>query len=141
MANFGQVDFRIFVSTASGSNATVRDWSQYVDTINGVKINGIFQQSDAFGDSWVEHLYVGVKRMDPLMLEGFYEDTAASGPHAVFGQTSDIGAERNFELNFGASDVVNGDVLIQDYERAPRRNELTRFRVTLLPTGTIGTGT
>jgi len=141
LANYGQPNFQIFISPASGSNATVREISQYVDTINGVAIEALTQQSDAFGDSWVEHLYVGVKKMDDIVLEGFYDDVAASGPHAMFGDVAHLGQERNFELNFGASDVVNGDVLIAKYERMPKRNELTRWRGTFRPTGTIGTAT
>ena len=141
MANYGQPNVGIFVSTASGSNATVRDISQYVDTINGVVLEALTQQSDAFGDSWFEHLYVGVKKMEDLVLEGFYDDVGTSGPHAMYGDVAHLGQERNFEINHGASDVVNGDVLIVKYERMPRRNELTRYRLTLRPTGAIGTAT
>ncbi len=139
MPNFGQPDLKIFVSTASNSNATVREISNYVDTFNGVALEALTQQSDAFGDSWVENLYVGVKKMDDMTMEGFYEDTAASSPHAIFGDMAHLGNERNFEINHGASDLVNGKCLIAKYERLPKRGELTRFRVTLRPTGAIGT--
>ncbi len=98
-------------------------------------------QSDAFGDSWVEHLFAGVKQKEPFTMRGFYDDVAASGPHVLFGQTSDIGAERYFEMGYGASDVVNGRAIIKSYSVMPVRGELHGFEVELLPTGAFGTAT
>ena len=138
MAKKGQPDLKFGISTTSAST-TIVDLSGYIDTFNGVSIEALIQQSDGFGDAWQENTYVGVKKGDPFTIEGFYDDVAASGPHAILGQTSDLGAERNFEVDFGSSDLVNGDVLVTKYERMPRRNELTRFRATLQPTGTLGT--
>ncbi len=140
MANYGQSSVKISVSTASGSAAN-KDMSDHIDTFNGVSINMITQQSDAFGDSWQEHLPVGVRFMDPLVFEGFYDDAGTSGPHAIWGNTSDVGADRVYEIDFGSSDVVNGHVLITKYERIASRNALTRFRVTMQPSGAQGTAT
>lgn len=140
MANYGQPDFKISIGSASGTTA-LSDISQYVMTINGVDIEAITQQSDAFGDSWVEHLYVGVKKMNDIVIGGFYDDAAATGPHALMGQTSCYGADRLFELNFGASDVCNGRCIIAKYSRMPSRGQLTGYQVTLRPTGAIGTAT
>lgn len=142
MANYGQPNVIISIGSASGAAAgALKDISQYVDTFNGVNIEAILQQSDAFGDSWVEQLYTGVRRINPVTLEGFYNDVAASGPHALMGQTSDLGADRLFEVDFGSSDIVQCRMIITNYNRMPRRGELTRFSVTLTPTGAVTTAT
>lgn len=137
MTKYGQPSVLFGISTASGSTA-IKDLSNYIDEINGVKLEALTQQSDAFGDSWVENFYVGVRRLNPITIGGFYDD-AASGPHLFMGQTSDVGAERQYELDFGSSDLIHGFAIIQSYERMPKRNELTRFQAVLLPTGAVTT--
>lgn len=142
MANYGQPAVIIEIGSASGAAlGSLKPISNYVDTINGVELEALIQQSDAFGDSWQESLYTGIKKMTPITISGFYDDVAASGPHALMGQTSDLGADRLFEISMGASDVVNGRCIIQKYTRAPSRNQLTRYTAVLQPTGAIGTTT
>ena len=143
MANRGQTDFQVTVTTTSAT-AAFRDISQQVDTINGFGVEALLEQSDAFGDSWREQLYTGIRQMDDLTLEGFFEDTAtATGVHAIFGQATDLGAEREVELNFalvaGGTDVAKFDILVRRYERSVRRGALTRYRLTVAPTGAMTT--
>ena len=140
MANYGQPNFKVSVTTSSGTTA-LQDISQYVTEISGFKIEAITEQSDAFGDSWQEHLWTGIRRMDDLTLSGFYNDVAATGPHALFGQTSNIGAEYEMELDFGASDIAHFDILVLSYSRMPVRNELTKYEVVVRPTGALTTAT
>ena len=142
MANYGQPDFHISIGTASGvALSALKDISQYVLTINGFDIEAMTQQSDAFGDSWVERLYTGIKQVGDIQIGGFYDDVAASGPHAIMGQTSDLGADRPFELNFGASDVANGRYVLAKYVRLPKRGALTEYQATLRVTGAVATAT
>lgn len=142
MANYGQPDFKFSIGTASGvALSALKDISQYIITINGINLEALTQQSDAFGDSWVEQLYTGVKKGDDIVIGGFYNDVAASGPHAIMGQTSDLGADRPFEADFGASDVANGRVVIAKYGRMPSRGQLTGYQATLRITGAVATTT
>lgn len=143
MANRGQPEFQIQVTTTSATTS-FRDISQQVDTINGFGVEALLEQSDAFGDSWREQLYTGIRQMDDLTLEGFFEDTAtATGVHAIFGQATDLGAEREMELNFalaaGGTDVAHFDLIIRRYERVVRRGGLTRYRAVVAPTGAMTT--
>ena len=143
MANRGQPDFQILVTTTSATSA-FRDISQQVDTINGFNTEALLEQSDAFGDSWREQLYTGIRQMDDIDMEGFYEDTAtATGVAAIFGNATDLGAEREAELNFanaaGGTDVAKFDFLVKRWWRGPKRGALTRFRLTVSPTGAMTT--
>ena len=139
MANYGFNVAKFGVTTASGSTAIV-DFSNYIDTYSGAELSAIVQESHAMGDSWAESLYAGIRKMAPITVGGFYQDVA-SGPHAYFGQTTDLGAKRQAEVDFGSSDIVHFSYLLTSYKRQPKRNELTRFEAVLQPTGTVSTAT
>ena len=140
MAKYGFNQTLFGVTTASGST-TIKDLSQYVDTWSGADIEAILQESHTMGDSWKEFLYTNIRELKPITLDGFYDDVAASGPHAVFGQTSDLGAQRDAECDFGASDIIHFTYLLRSYKRQPTRNELTRYSAVLQPTGAVSTAT
>ena len=40
------------------------------------------------GDAWIEQSYVGLRRVSPITIAGFYDDVAASGPVAILGNAS-----------------------------------------------------
>ena len=132
------------VTTSSGTTALV-NLSDYIDTINGVNLEAVLQESHAAGDAWAEQLYTGLRRLNPVVVGGFYDDQAAGvatgGPHTLFGQSTDLGAERECEIDFGASDIVHFDYLLRRYDRRPTRSELTRFEAELQPTGAVTTAT
>jgi hypothetical protein len=114
------------VTTVSATTA-YHDLSQYIT-----------EESHAMGDAWVEHLYTGMRRVTPITIGGFYDDVGASGPHAIFGQATDIGAERNVKLNLGTTNAYpKFDVIVKRYTRKPVRGVLTKFEVELLPTGAV----
>lgn len=145
MALYGQADLVILTSRSSAtvaSSATgMLPMQGYIDTIGGLKLTAITQQSDAFGDSYVEHLYAGIRKREPFTAAGFHDDVAASGPHVIWGNASDVGAERYMEISYGASDVINGRALVESYEVAPARGSRHRFEVAFLPTGEWATAT
>ena len=133
-----QADVVVKVTTSSAT-AAFQDISQSVMTISGVKLEAITEESDAFGDSWIENLYTGIRRMGSLVLGGIYDDVAASGPMAIFGNASDIGAERVVKINVGttASGVLKTDVIVKSFERQISRGALTRWETELLPSGAV----
>lgn len=143
MAVAGQDLFQLLVTTTS-STAAYRDISQQVITFGGFNTEAILEQSDAFGDAWREFLYTGIRQMDDITVGGLFEDTAtATGVHAIFGQATDLGAERECELNFrvaaGGTDVAKFDFLVKSYKRLPSRGALTRFEMVWTPTGAMTT--
>jgi len=56
----------------SSSDAYV-DMSAYIQAINGVEVEALIEQSDGFGASWVAQAYAGVRKMNDIQLDGFYE--------------------------------------------------------------------
>lgn len=131
MAKYGSDDVTIEYDNVGGS---LVDMSAYVDTINGVKIAAEMQEGHTFGDSWVEQLFTGMKRMDDIVLEGFYDDTATSGPDVVFGSAA-LGATRTLAVTYGSTKKTTVETVNKSYERTSQRGQLHRFKVTLSPTG------
>lgn len=131
MAKYGSDDVVIEVDNSGG---TLVDLSQYIDTINEINISAMLQESHAFGDSWVEHLYTGVKMTAPITIEGFYDDTSTTGPNAVL---NSLGDTRTFKITYGSTKTTSVEAVITSYVRRPVRGELTRFTCTLTPTGAV----
>ena len=137
MATKGQADTQVRVTTTSAT-AAFQDISNQVMEITGLKAEALVEESDAFGDSWRENLYTGIRRQDDIVLSGILDDVAASGVKAIFGQATDLGAERVIKVNVTtASGVRKTDVIVLSYEDQPTRGALTRFQVTLRPTGAL----
>lgn len=139
MAKTDFVQTVVMVSSASGGSATI-DMTQYITAINGFKVNAMNQETHTMGDAWVEKMYTGVRSGDDITISGFYDD-ATSGPHAYFGHTTDIGAERKMSIRFATADSVVFQYLQLSYSRKPVRNELTAYEMVCSPTGAITTST
>ena len=133
MAKYGSDDF-VFKIDVSDAGA-LQDMSQYVDTIGGFKITRLTQESHTAGDSWVEHLWSGVRRGEDFTVEGFYDDTASTGPDAVFNGTH--AETRTVEMTYGSTKKSTFEAWIVDYERLFTRGELTRYRATIRPSGAV----
>lgn len=131
MAKYGSDDLTVEIDD---SGSTARDLSDYIDTLDGFNVEALIQESHAFGDSWVEQLYSGVKAGRPFTVGGFYDDTASTGPDAVLNA---VGDQRTVTLTWGGSKTSSFEAVIQNYRRIPARGESTRFEATLVPTGTV----
>ncbi len=95
-----------------------------------------------FPDIWAQFSFIGLNRFNAFTLEGFYDDTTAIGPQALFGDTAQLGEERVIKfapdgLTSVTANAIKSRVLIQKYRTTPMRSELTRFVVTLVPTGAV----
>ena len=113
MANTTPDQVRFKVTTVSATT-TYNDISQYITEWNGWNQIANLQESHAFGDAWKEQLYSGFNMADDINLKGFYDDVAATGPHAIFGTLSMLGNERSVKMSFGTTNAyIKTDVLIR----------------------------
>ena len=115
------------------------DISAHILSINGVKIMSMFESdSHGFNKSWAETLATGLKRVEPIEVEGFYDD-AANAPHAQFKDTTAGPATGTKPLLFtwGGGKTTSIPVFIESYERLPSRGQLTRYKARLMPTGAV----
>lgn len=128
MATYGQSNLGI---TVGGT-----EMKTHIQTINGLEIEALTEESDTFGDSWIENLYVGIRRAQPLVLGGFYDDTATTGPDAKFG-TAVLGTTVAVVVTWGGTKTSTFSALVQKYKRTPVRGQLHKYEVTLLPSGAV----
>jgi hypothetical protein len=133
MAKYGSADLVFKIDVSDGG--ALQDMSQHVDTVNGFKVSRLTQESHTFGDSWVEHLFAGVRQANDLTIEGFYDDTVTTGPDAVLNGTHTV--TRTVEITYGSTKKSTFEAWIVDYERKPTRGELTRYTATLRPSGAV----
>jgi len=133
MAQYGSDDVVLeFDASVGGALGTI---TPYVDEINGIEINAILEEeAHTFGDAWVETLYTGLKRAGNIVLSGFYDDAVAPAPNAIFNAPGEI---RTFKITYGGTKTTSVETMIESFVRNPVRNRLTRYTVTLRPTGVV----
>lgn len=137
MAKYGPASI---VVNYDDSGGTPQDMTQYVLEINGVAVENILEEVHSFGDSWEEHLPIGVARMTPVELSGLFDDTASTGPDAVFGgqaPATPASTTRTLKFTWGGTKTTEVETHLISYERSADRNGLTRYTARLQPTGTV----
>lgn len=102
------------------------------DITIGVEIGT--EESTSYGSEYEEHISNGIKRMDPITVGGFYDDTASTGPDAKFNQ---LGETITFKIDWGGTKSTSVDTIVKRYERLGKVGDMTRYVATLLPTGAI----
>lgn len=137
MAKYTSKDLKIEFDNASG---TLQDMSQYIFEINDVSVQAAMEDGHTFSDQWAEALFAGLLSMGEITLRGFYDDTSATGPDAIFrdvGNLNTTGGTRTLKLTWGGTKTTSVETIITAYTRQPARGEVTKFSVTLRPTGTV----
>lgn len=133
---YGSQSYSIQFDDAPGG--TLRDVTQHVLSQSGKKINSAMELSTAFGDSWAEHTPAGMNSVDPITLEGLWDTTGTTGPHAVFSVPDDGPQDdtRTLTITPGDSKTFSGETRLVSYEVIGQVGALTRFRAVIQPTGT-----
>lgn len=136
MANYSGKDLVISFDNSGGTPQTM---TNYIRTIQIGDLEASFERSEAFGDQYAENLFAGLRMLGPIVLGGYYDDTATTGPNAIFNDVGNTtaGTTRTLTITYGASKSTAVECWIQKYSRSAGPGKLTEFSVTLLPTGTI----
>ena len=135
-----KTDFTIsaFSITTTSATGAFHNLGGYIDEFSGLEILAEIQETHGMGDAWAEQTFAGLRRVSPVTISGFYDDVAASGPVAILGNATDVGAERVIKVNFGTTNAYpKVDVIVQRFAKMPKRGELTRWEAELLPTGAV----
>ena len=133
MAKYGPSSVAI---TLDDSGGTARNLSQYIISIGGIKINAGMVDSTGFGDSWAESLSTGLRSMDDITIEAWYDDTSNT-TDAVLGDVANGPADQQKTLvvTYGASKTPTVEGWITDYERVLDKDSLHIVRATFRPSG------
>jgi hypothetical protein len=136
MAKIGPASITIEYDNSGG---TLVDISQHVLTINDVDVESLTEEVHTFGDSWEESLGIGVGRMAPVEISGLFDDTASTGPDALFKRSSPEGpasTSRTLKITWGTN-TTSVETWVASYRRTADRGALTRYTARLQPTGTV----
>lgn len=136
MSKFGSSSIKIYITDSTGGSWDMTGW---IDMLDPKKITAITEPTMTFGDAWEEHTPTGISRGEPFNFEGHFDNTATSGPHAVFRTLSNAttGTARDFVFGVGSVAYEHSTVLLTSYEVLASNGKLTRFRSNALPTGTV----
>jgi hypothetical protein len=137
MAKFGSASITITYDDSAGTPRVVTD---YITEMNGIETEAVTEPTHALGDAWEEATGTGMRKVAPIQLKGFYDDTATSGPHAVFRALDDSpsASTRTLAIAFGGT---NGTATLETrcskYKVTGKVGSLTTFEATLTPTGAL----
>ena len=108
----------IVVSYDDAPGGTLRVITSFVLTFGGVKITSKMQASTAYGDTVEKKLPTGMTALADIPIEGFWDDTATTGPHVVFIAPDDGPQDlmRSLVIVFGNSKTWSSEGYLMDYE-------------------------
>jgi len=123
----------ITVTYDDGPGGTPRVITAFILTMGGVKLTSQFEPSTPFGATVMAKLPTGMMEIPDIDLEGFWDDTATTGPHTVFlaPETSPQAATRTLAIVFGNSKTWTSEGYLMDYEVTGQSGKLTRFKAKL----------
>ena len=133
MARAGFGDLKIEFDNAA---ASLVDMSTYITTVNGMEREALLQELTAAGDDDERWGIVGVNKVAPITLSGFFDDTASTGPDVIFNAIGNA-TTRTIKFTWGGTKTSSVETIIRKYMRKPTRGELTGFEVELQPTGIV----
>jgi len=134
-----EVDFQIDIADGGSlSTAGAAGFSQYITKIGDYTVNREAKEATPFGVVDEQWLIGVMKKREPLTIEGWYDDTASSGPDAILniGRITHA-ATRSVVLTFASGKTVSGEVWIEKYTRTLEIGEYHGFQAQLRFTGTI----
>ena len=140
MTKYGSASIKVEFDLATAD--TLQDMTAYCTELNGFSIKGQIDETTCFGDTYVKRAYSGFKEVDTITIGGYYDDTATTGPEAVF---NDVGCAatvhssglRTLKITWGSTKTSSVPCIIESYSRRPDLKGLTRFEVTLQPAGVV----
>lgn len=135
MAKYAASQIVIEFDNSGGSLVNV---SQYILEASEVSVEGLFEDSHAFGDSWKEQTPADHRFIGDVTLSFFYDDTATTGPDALFNAVASVPttATRTLKVTWGVK-TTSVETFIKKYNRQPIRAGLTKASVLLTGHGAV----
>lgn len=134
MAKYGSASAVITIDDHGG---TPRVITGHVLTIGGLKITEISEENSPFGVNYEKITPVGKQRFGPVNIEGNWDDTATTGPHAVFGtqETSPSDSTRTLDISPDGTKHLSGEGYVTEYELVLNNGKITGYKATFVQAG------
>ena len=112
--------------------------TEHVTSINDISIEQIQEEVRALGETWDAYLCVGVGKVAPIELSGIYDSAAdCDGLWANKIPQAVATAALVLIITWAAGKTSTVSVFITKYVRKIDKNGLTKYTVTLQPTGAV----
>jgi hypothetical protein len=131
-----EVAFEIDVS--DGGALSTSFGTTYLTKIGDSVVNREAVEATPFGVVDEQYIIGIIKKREPLTIEGFYDDTASTGPDAILniGKVTHA-TTRSTVLTFASGKTITGEVWIEKYTRTVEVGQYHGFSASLRYTGTI----
>jgi hypothetical protein len=129
----------VTVTIAEAPGGTARIITPYVDSISGLAIESITQQTNPFGSTSEQHTPVGIVKTPDIVLSGLLDDTALVGSWTVLKQVAgdiapaSVGRILVIVAATGATFTIT--VHLVKTEVGPKNGALTTYATTLRQAG------
>lgn len=137
MANYGPADLTVEYDNAAG---TLVDITAHVLNVNDVDVENITEEVRPFGAAWDTHKSIGVGRVPVIEIGGVFDDTAATGPDALFASRIPEGpavASRTLTFTWGSTKTTSVETILLTYRRSVDKAGLTKWLARVQPTGAV----
>lgn len=136
MANYGWKDLVCSIDITVGGALT--DVSSYIDEATWGKVKAMIEEWIPVTSTWPSAKDSGSRRFDgPIVIGGLFDDAASPSPDEMFfNEGAHLGGIRTVKFLWGGTRYWQVEAMIEDYEVTPASEKLTRFKLTLRPTGT-----
>ena len=120
----------VTVTYDDGPGGTARTVTANITSVGAAKIAAKSQDSTAYGDTIMKQLPTGLKELPDIDFEGWWDTTASTGTHAVFGtpDTDPSGGTRTLTIVFGDSKTWATEGYLKEYEVLATVGNLQKFK-------------
>lgn len=138
MAKAGSNEVSFEIQVSDGGAASTGFASNYITKIGDVVVNREAVEATPFGVVDETYIIGVMKKREPLVISGFYDDTSTTGPDAVLniGKITHT-APRSCTLTFKSGKTVSGTVWIEKYTRTLEVGNYHGYEASLRFTGTV----
>ncbi len=132
MAKYGGKDFAL---SFAGQNMTA-----HIQTINGFDVEALTVDGKPFGQATPKPIPTGDLQYSDVEVGGLYDDTAVTGPDAVFRGNLPTGpatASSALVMTWGGTKTTTTQAFCVKFTRKATKNQITEFSATLRITGAL----
>ena len=133
------VEFSFTIDKADGG--APEDITAYITKFGDIVVDKGSVVSTPLGVDAEEYLLGVITKYEPIVIEGFYDDTATTGPDAILNIGKVVHAvTRSAVATLATSRTIAGEVWITNYKRGVTVGEYTSFSATIQFTGAVTEG-
>lgn len=140
MGNYGPTEVAIAVDDTAFTPVNL---TGYITEFNGFEVELMTEEITAFGDTVVENASVGVKKINDLVLKGFYNDNGSGPDVTIYGSTGNglnLTSTRTIKVTYNAISGTSGtwrqhkiEAILVSYKVITGKGALTKFEATFRP--------